>query len=70
MLQYQSTAAQIDEPKKKGRPEANETHHTLGQTFPDLLLYLLFLKKNIMMKTLTDKCTSQLIDWLEKSRVS
>lgn len=30
MLQYQSTAAQIDKPKKKGRPEANETHHTLG----------------------------------------
>lgn len=31
MLRYQSTAAQIDEPKKKeGRPEANETHHTLG----------------------------------------
>lgn len=47
MLQYQSTAAQIDEPKKKkGRPKANETHHTLGQTFPDLLLYLLFLKKH------------------------
>lgn len=30
MPRYQSTAAQIDEPKKKGRPEANETHHTLG----------------------------------------